>query len=113
MVGHEMPSASVARQFLYAFHEEAKIEEAKRERRAEQIAYIPEETEPLVGFRGGQSGTGAGVGTALPGAAHRHRGSGCHDHREPEARSLANLRGRTGLSADVGGMGGEERGAGG
>src|ERR1039458_8522582 len=50
MVGHEMPSASVARQFLYAFHEEAKIEEAKRERRAEQIAYIPEETEPLVGL---------------------------------------------------------------
>ena len=45
-----MPSASVARQFLYAFHEEAKIEEAKRERRAEQIAYIPEETEPLVGL---------------------------------------------------------------
>src|ERR1039458_1387244 len=45
MVGHEMPSASVARQFLYAFHEEA-----KRELREEQIAYIPEETEPLVGL---------------------------------------------------------------
>ena len=45
-----MPSPSAARKFLYEFHEEAKIEEAKQRRTAEQIAYIAEETEPLVGL---------------------------------------------------------------
>jgi len=50
LVGHQMPSPSVARKFLYEFHEEAKIEEAKRQRKAEQIAYIPEETEALQGL---------------------------------------------------------------
>jgi len=50
MVGHQMPSPSVARKFLYEFHEEAKIEEAKQRRTPEQIAYIPEETEALVGL---------------------------------------------------------------
>ena len=50
MVGHQMPSPSVARKFLYEFHEEAKIEEAKQRRAPEQIAYIPEETEALVGL---------------------------------------------------------------
>src|ERR1035441_9385405 len=44
-----MPSPSVARKFLYEVHEEAKIEEAKQRRTAEQIAYIPEETEALRG----------------------------------------------------------------
>jgi hypothetical protein len=39
MVGHEIPSPSVARKFLYEFHEEAKIEEAKQRRTPEQIAY--------------------------------------------------------------------------
>jgi hypothetical protein len=50
MAGHPIPSPSVARKFLYEFHEEAKIEEAKQRRTPEQIAYIPEETEPLVGL---------------------------------------------------------------
>ncbi len=50
MVGHQMPSPSVARKFLYEFHEEGKIEEAKQGRTAKQIAYIPEETEALRGL---------------------------------------------------------------
>ena len=50
MVGHQMPSPSVARKFLYEFHEEGKIEEAKQRRVGEQIAYIPEETEALRGL---------------------------------------------------------------
>src|SRR5207245_10437641 len=50
MVGHPMPSPSVARKFLYEFHEDAKIEEAKQRRSAEQIAYIPEETAALSGL---------------------------------------------------------------
>ena len=50
MIGHGIPSPEAARQFLYQFHEEEKIEEAKRLRSGEQIAYIPEETEPLRGL---------------------------------------------------------------
>lgn len=50
MVGHPMPSPSVARKFLYEFHEDAKIEEAKQQRTPEQIAYLPEEAEPLQGL---------------------------------------------------------------
>ncbi len=50
MIGHGIPSPEAARQFLYQFHEEEKIEEAKRRRTGDEIAYIPEETEPLVGL---------------------------------------------------------------
>jgi hypothetical protein len=50
MMGHGIPSPEAARQFLYQFHEEEKIEEAKRRRTGDEIAYIPEETEPLVGL---------------------------------------------------------------
>jgi hypothetical protein len=50
MVGHELPSPSAALQFLYAFHEDEKIEEAKQQRLPKQVAYIPEETPPLVGL---------------------------------------------------------------
>jgi hypothetical protein len=50
MIGHGIPSPEAARQFLYQFHEEKKIEEAKRRRSGDEIAYIPEETEPLMGL---------------------------------------------------------------
>jgi hypothetical protein len=50
MMGHELPSPSAARQFLYAFHEQEKIEEAKQRRLPDEIAYIPEETKPLEGL---------------------------------------------------------------
>jgi len=50
MIGHGLPSPEAARKFLYAFHEEAKIEEAQQQRLPGQIAYIPEETEPLEGL---------------------------------------------------------------
>jgi len=49
-VGHELPSPSAALQFLYAFHAEEKLEEARQRRLPEQIAYIPEETPPLEGL---------------------------------------------------------------
>jgi hypothetical protein len=52
LVGHELPSPAAALQFLYAFHEEKKIEEAQQQRLPEQIAYIPEETPPLEGLGG-------------------------------------------------------------
>jgi hypothetical protein len=50
LIGHKIPSSSVARQFLYGFHEEARIKEAKERRRESEIAYIPEESERLVGL---------------------------------------------------------------
>ncbi len=50
MLGHELPSPAAALQFLYAFHEEEKIEEAQQRRLPDQIAYIPDETRPLEGL---------------------------------------------------------------
>ena len=50
MIGHEVPSPEAARKFLYAFHEEEKIAEAKQQRLPEQTAYIPAESEPLAGL---------------------------------------------------------------
>ncbi|MGH2397623.1 MAG: IS1380 family transposase [bacterium] len=50
LIGHEIPSPEAARKFLYAFHEEEKIEEAKKRRGPEQIAFIPEEGGPLQGL---------------------------------------------------------------
>jgi hypothetical protein len=50
MIGHAQPSPAAALQFLYAFHEEEKITEAKQRRLPGEIAYIPEETLPLAGL---------------------------------------------------------------
>ena len=50
MIGHEIPSSEAARNFLYAFHEEEKIEQAKQQRLPDQIAYIPEDSEALAGL---------------------------------------------------------------
>lgn len=50
LVGHALPSAEAARNFLYGFHEEEKIEEAKQRRAPDEIAYIPEESETLQGL---------------------------------------------------------------
>ena len=50
MIGHELPSPEAGRQFLYAFHQEEKIEEAQQRRLPGEIAYIPEETLPLEGL---------------------------------------------------------------
>jgi hypothetical protein len=46
----EIPSSEAARNFLYAFHEEEKIEQAKQQRLPDQIAYIPEDSEALAGL---------------------------------------------------------------
>src|SRR5713226_6563374 len=50
LIGHGVPSPEAARKFLYEFHDEEKIEEAKRRRAPDEIAYIPEETEALQGL---------------------------------------------------------------
>ena len=56
----------MSRKFLYEFHEEAKIEEAKQRRTAEQIAYIPEETEALRGLGLVNRELGGSWGGAVP-----------------------------------------------
>ena len=50
LVGHAIPSPAAARQFLYEFHDEGKIEEAKQQRLLDQVAYIPGETPALQGL---------------------------------------------------------------
>jgi hypothetical protein len=50
LLGHEMPSPEVARDFLDAFHEEEKIEEVQQRRRPDEIACIPEENRALAGL---------------------------------------------------------------
>src|SRR5260370_633548 len=56
MLGHATPSPEAARQFLYQFHAEEKIEEAKQQREAEQSAFIPGENDALAGRREGNRG---------------------------------------------------------
>ena len=50
LIGHEVHAPEAARKFLYAFHEEEKIEQAKQQRLPDQIAYIPSESEALEGL---------------------------------------------------------------
>lgn len=50
LIGHGMPSPEAARNFLYEFHEDAKIVEAQLRLKPPQVAYIPEETIPLQGL---------------------------------------------------------------
>ena len=50
LIGHALPSPATALQFLYQFHDEEKIEEAKRRRQPREEAYIPEENEALQGL---------------------------------------------------------------
>jgi len=47
-----LPSADVLRSFLYAFHDEALVAEAQRERPDGYVAYIPKESAPLVALSG-------------------------------------------------------------
>jgi len=50
LIGHELPSPAAARKFLYQFHDDQKVEEAKQQRLPDEKAYIPEETERLQGL---------------------------------------------------------------
>lgn len=47
LLGHEMPSPEAGRKFLYAFHDEKRIEQAQAELPVGQVSYIPAESEPL------------------------------------------------------------------
>jgi len=50
LLGHDFPSPRATLEFLYQFHDEQKIEEAKQRRGRDDIAYIPEESVELQGL---------------------------------------------------------------
>jgi hypothetical protein len=50
LIGHGIPSPEAARKFLYQFHEEEKIREAKQQLELGEVAYIPGENEALQGL---------------------------------------------------------------
>ncbi|MGA3264969.1 MAG: hypothetical protein ABSC47_13105, partial [Terracidiphilus sp.] len=54
MLGHAIPSAEAARKFLYQFHDQALIAEARQRLPLDRVAYIPGESGPLQGLGGGQ-----------------------------------------------------------
>ena len=47
LLGRKLPAADTVRRFLYAFHEDERIQEAREGRKEGQVAYIPTESEPL------------------------------------------------------------------
>lgn len=50
LIGHGLPSSAAARKFLYAFHDEQQIEQARVGRLPTERACIPGESEPLQGL---------------------------------------------------------------
>jgi hypothetical protein len=50
LLGQELPSEEVLRTFLYAFHDDKLVEEARRQVLPDQVAYIPAETPALQGL---------------------------------------------------------------
>jgi len=50
LLGHQIPSSETALKFLKSFHDEAKVAEAKEQRRPGQFAFLVEETAPLEGL---------------------------------------------------------------
>lgn len=50
LIGHEIPSPEAARNFLYEFHDQGKIAEAKQQLPVGQVAYIPGENGALQGL---------------------------------------------------------------
>ena len=103
LIGHEVPSPEAARKFLYAFHEEEKLQQAKQQRLPDQIAYIPTESEALEGLGKAENRSDPAIGFMLSGADIL--GSGHHDlSRAAKQKSPAPLRRAACLSADAGGV---------
>jgi len=66
LIGHPIPSPEAARHFLYQFHDEEKIAEAKQRREPGQVAYIPGENEALQGLGGVNRELIAALGQRCP-----------------------------------------------
>jgi hypothetical protein len=50
LIGHALPSPDAARRFLYAFHDEEKLAQARQRLAPGATSYIPEQSEPLRGL---------------------------------------------------------------
>lgn len=50
LIGHELPSPEAARKFLYQFHDEDLLVQARHRREPEQTSYVPEENAALRGL---------------------------------------------------------------
>jgi hypothetical protein len=50
LIGHDLPSSAAGRKFLYEFHDEEKIEQARQQLLPGEIAYIPGESPALYGL---------------------------------------------------------------
>ena len=50
LIGHELPSPEAARKFLYQFHAEENVEQAKKQLPEGRVSYIVEENEALQGL---------------------------------------------------------------
>src|SRR5215470_13818348 len=62
LIGHEIPSPEAARKFLYAFHDEEKLQEAQEQLKLGGQASIPGESQRLVGLQAVNRHLIAGVG---------------------------------------------------
>ena len=114
MLGHEIPSPEVARKFLYQFHEEERIAAAKQGRDQGQIAYIPEENAALAGLGRVNHDLVKELGRRCPDqriATVDQDATIIESSNREALRSYEGER-RAGIAADVGRVGGDERGAG-
>jgi hypothetical protein len=50
LLGRELPSPEAARKFLYAFHDDALVQQAQQQLPAHEVAAVPEENPPLQGL---------------------------------------------------------------
>jgi hypothetical protein len=100
LLGRELPTEEVIRSFLYAFHDDKLIDEAQRQRRPDEVAYIPAESAPLQGL--------GRVNMALAQAVAKHMKLTCatldHDATIQESRkmqALAHYKGGRGYQPSV------------
>jgi len=112
MLGYTVPSAETARKSLSLFHDESKIEEARRALGAGGLSYSPDESAPLQGLAAVNREVVQELGSTPSEAEDRHPRSGRHHHRELEAAGQAHLRGLPRISNHLGAVGGDERGGG-
>ena len=92
MLGHEIPSPESARQFLNRFHSEEKIEQARQQRKPEQIAFIPEEADALAGLGEVNRELVRELGRRCPDQRIATVDQDATDHhREPQAAGAAHL----------------------
>ena len=80
LVGHVMPSPEAARNFLYAFHEDVKIEEAQLRLKEGREGLHSRRDRRIARIGGGQPDGDRGSGKTMCGSEDRNSRPGCHDY---------------------------------